>query len=291
GPGPAGRRRLPRGAGHDRRGVRACGRAHHREPAQLTSDTPGILCETEPMPRTRVPLVRHGEVHNPEGILYGRLDGYRLSERGRAMAQRLAEHFTGPGFDVVHLVASPLQRAQETIEPLSRALDIPVCTDERVIEADSVFEGLDLAPNPRQLAHPRPWKHLLNPFVPSCGEPYREQERVEQVRPVARVREHLLNPFVPSWGEPYREQVARMTDAIRVARAAAEGHDAVIVSHQSPIWMTRLALEGRSVLHDPRRRQCTLASVTTLTFDGATLVGLDYSEPAADLLVGAVAIT
>ncbi|GAB2974781.1 histidine phosphatase family protein [Actinotalea caeni] len=212
------------------------------------------------MPRTRVHLVRHGEVHNPEGILYGRLDGYRLSERGRAMAQRLAEHFTGPGFDVVHLVASPLQRAQETIEPLSRALDIPVRTDERVIEADSVFEGLDLAPNPRQLAHPRHWKHLLNPFV-------------------------------PSWGEPYREQVARMTDAIRVARAAAEGHDAVIVSHQSPIWMTRLALEGRGVLHDPRRRQCTLASVTTLTFDGATLVGLDYSEPAADLLVGAVAIT
>lgn len=212
------------------------------------------------MSGTRVHLVRHGEVHNPGGILYGRLDGYRLSERGQRMAQRLAERFTTPPADVVHLVASPLQRAQETIAPLAAALDLPVRTDERVTEADSVFEGLDLAPNPRQLAHPRFWRHLVNPFL-------------------------------PSWGEPFREQVARMTEAIRDARAVAEGHDAVIVSHQSPIWMTRTALEGRSFVRDPRRRECTLASVTTLTFDGGTLVGLDYAEPAADLLVGAVAIT
>lgn len=212
------------------------------------------------MPGTRVHLVRHGEVHNPDGILYGRLEGYRLSELGQAMAQRLAEHFTGTGFDVVHLVASPLQRAQETIAPLAAAVDLPVHTDERLIEADSIFQGLDLAPRPRQLAHPRYWRYLLNPLL-------------------------------PSWGEPYREQVARMTEAIRAARSSAEGHDAVMVSHQSPIWMTRLALEGRSVLHDPRRRECRLASVTTLTFDGGTLVGLDYSEPAADLLKDAVAIT
>jgi broad specificity phosphatase PhoE len=212
------------------------------------------------MSGTRVHLVRHGEVHNPGGILYGRLDGYRLSERGQRMAQRLAERFTTPPADVVHLVASPMQRAQETIAPLAAALELPVRTDERVTEAESVFEGLDLAPNPRQLAHPRFWRYLLNPFL-------------------------------PSWGEPFREQVARMTEAIRDARAAAEGHDAVIVSHQSPIWMTRTALEGRSFVRDPRRRECTLASVTTLTFDGGTLVGLDYTEPAADLLVGAVAIT
>jgi broad specificity phosphatase PhoE len=212
------------------------------------------------MSGTRVHLVRHGEVHNPGGILYGRLEGYRLSERGQQMAQRLAGHFTTPPADVVHLVASPLQRAQETIAPLAAALDLPVLTDDRVIEAISVFEGLDLAPNPRQLAHPRFWRYLLNPWR-------------------------------PSWGEPFREQVLRMFEAIRDARVAAEGHEAVIVSHQSPIWMTRMALEGRSFVRDPRRRECTLASVTTLTFDGGTLVGVDYAEPAADLLVGAVAIT
>lgn len=212
------------------------------------------------MPGTRVHLVRHGEVHNPDGILYGRLEGYRLSDRGNLMGQRLAEYFTTPPADVVHLVASPLQRAQETIAPMAAALQLPVRTDERVIEADSVFEGLDLAPNPAQLAHPRYWRYLLNPFT-------------------------------PSWGEPFRDQVARMTAAIRDARAAAEGHDAVIVSHQSPIWMTRMALEGRSFVRDPRKRECRLASVTTLTFDGTTLVGLDYREPCADLLVGSVAIT
>lgn len=212
------------------------------------------------MTGTRVHLVRHGEVHNPDGILYGRLDGYRLSDRGNLMGQRLAEYFTTAPADVVHLVASPLQRAQETIAPVAATLDLPVHTDVRVIEADSVFEGLNLAPNPRQLAHPRYWRYLVNPFL-------------------------------PSWGEPFREQVARMISAIRDAKAAAEGHDAVIVSHQSPIWMTRMALEGRSFVRDPRTRECTLASVTTLTFDGGTLVGLDYAEPCADLLVGAVAIT
>jgi len=210
------------------------------------------------MPATRVHLVRHGEVENPQGVLYGRLPGYGLSDRGRRMAERLAEHFSRA--DVTHLVASPLQRAQETIAPLAQTLDLPVHTDERVLEADSVFEGLDLGPNPAQLAHPRYWRHLINPFK-------------------------------PSWGEPNRQIVARMTEAIRAARAAAAGHEAVIVSHQNPIWTTRLALEGRSYVHDPRRRQCTLASVTTLTFDDGTLVGLDYSEPAGDLLPGAKAIT
>jgi broad specificity phosphatase PhoE len=212
------------------------------------------------MSATRVHLVRHGEVENPHGILYGRLPGYGLSARGHAMAQRLAEHFTTTRSDIAYLAASPMQRAQETIAPLADALDMAVLTDERVIEADSIFEGLDLAPNPGQLAHPRYWRHFFDPFT-------------------------------PSWGEPYREQVARMTAAIRSARAAADGRDAVIVSHQSPIWSTRRALEGRTFVHDPRSRECTLASVTTLTFDGTTLVGLDYAEPAADLLVGAVAIT
>lgn len=210
------------------------------------------------MSETRVHLVRHGEVNNPQGILYGRLAGYGLTDRGRRMAERLAERFSNA--DVTHLVASPLQRAQETVAPLSQTLDLPVHTDDRVIEADSVFEGLDLGPRPAQLAHPRYWRYLINPFT-------------------------------PSWGEPNVEIVARMTEAIRAARAAAEGHAAVIVSHQNPIWTTRLALEGRSFVHDPRRRECTLASVTSLTFDGATLVGLDYEEPAGDLLAGAEAIT
>ena len=51
----------------------------------------------------------------------------------------------------------------------------------------------------------------------------------------------------------------------------AAGHEAVIVSHQLPIWITRLHVEKRSFLHDPRKRQCTLCSLTSFHFVGDAL--------------------
>jgi broad specificity phosphatase PhoE len=58
----------------------------------------------------------------------------------------------------------------------------------------------------------------------------------------------------------------------------------VVVSHQLPVWVTRLQVENRSFVHNPRHRQCTLCSLTSLVFDGDTLTALRYSEPAADLI-------
>lgn len=205
---------------------------------------------------TIVHLVRHGEVHNPDGVLYGRLPGYHLSERGRAMAQRLAEYFSDGSHDITELVASPLQRAQETAAPISAALDLPIRTDDRLIEADNHFEGMTFGVGDGSLRHPRHWRYLTNPMR-------------------------------PSWGEPYKEQVARMHAAVADARNAADGHEAVLVSHQLPIWIARLAFEGRRLWHDPRRRECTLASVTSLRFEGAQLAAVEYHEPCADLLPGA----
>lgn len=209
---------------------------------------------------TTIHLMRHGEVHNPEGVLYGRLDGYRLSERGQAMAQRVADHLFGaleaPRRDVTVLYASPLQRAQETADPIATALDLPVRTDERLIEAANAFEGMTFGVGDGSLRHPRHWPLLRNPFR-------------------------------PSWGEPYTEQVARMLAVVDEARDAARGHEAVLVSHQLPVWITRSALENRRLWHDPRRRQCSLASLTSLTYEDDRLVGIGYSEPAADLLPGA----
>ena len=72
--------------------------------------------------------------------------------------------------------------------------------------------------------------------------------------------------------------------AVVSALGIAEGHEALLVSHQLPVWSLRLFLEGRSLAHDPRRRQCALASLTSLTFEDHTLVGLAYWEPAGDLL-------
>jgi hypothetical protein len=75
-----------------------------------------------------------------------------------------------------------------------------------------------------------------------------------------------------------------MRGAIMTAREAAYGHEAVLVSHQLPIWITRLSAEGRSFLHDPRRRQCTLCSLTSFHCDERGLVRVSYSEPAGDLI-------
>src|SRR5699024_2765236 len=95
---------------------------------------------------------------------------------------------------------------------------------------------------------------------------------------------HLRNPMRPSWGEPYREIVTRMRAAIADAADAARGHEALIVSHQLPIWMARMDAVGRSLIHDPRRRECTLASVTSFTVVDGRVTSVAYTEPAGDLL-------
>ncbi|WP_347058086.1 histidine phosphatase family protein [Blastococcus sp. HT6-30] len=196
---------------------------------------------------TVVHLLRHGEVHNPAGVLYGRLPGFRLSTAGEAMARRAADWFTG--HDVTHLVSSPLERAQQTVRPLAEATGLEVHIDERIIEAGNAFEGRVVGAGGGVFRAPRNWWKLRNPFQ-------------------------------PSWGEPYVEIAARMLAAVEAARDAARGHEAVLVSHQLPIWTTRLHVEGRRFVHDPRRRQCSLASVTSLTYDGDRLAGVSYAEPA-----------
>jgi broad specificity phosphatase PhoE len=203
---------------------------------------------------TVVHLVRHGEVHNPSGVLYGRLPGYHLSERGRQMADMLAESFRG--HDVTHVVASPLDRARETAQPISDVLGLPVVTDPRLIEAANHFQGMQFGVGDGSLRHPAHWRYLANPLR-------------------------------PSWGEPYRLQVNRVLAALADVRDSAAGHEAVVVSHQLPIWVTRSFVEGRHLWHDPRKRECTLASVTTFTYVGADIVAVSYSEPARSLLPGA----
>jgi broad specificity phosphatase PhoE len=202
-------------------------------------------------PDTVVHLIRHGEVHNPEGVLYGRRDGYHLSDLGRRMAERVAESMADR--DITHVRSSPLERAQETATPTAKRLGLDIVTDERVIESTNVFEGKRFAKGSNALLRPSSWRFLWNPLK-------------------------------PSWGEPYKEVVARMMSAVHDARVEATGHEAVIVSHQLPIWITRLHVEHRSFLHDPRRRQCTLCSVTSLHFAGDAITQVSYSEPAGDLI-------
>jgi len=194
---------------------------------------------------TVVHLLRHGEVSNPNGILYGRLPGYHLSANGRLMAAAAADFFAER--PVAALFASPLERAQETAQPVAERLGLEIVTDERLIESMNVLEGktVTLA----QLAlNPANWRYLWNPFR-------------------------------PSWGEPYQQVVTRMRQVIDRAREAAPGQEAVCVSHQLPIWVSRLAAEHKRLWHNPNNRRCALGSVTSFRFDGDELAGVSYAVP------------
>ena len=209
------------------------------------------------MVSTTIHLLRHGEVHNPTGVLYGRLPGYGLSQLGRDMAAQVASAVASR--DITAVIASPLQRAQETAAPIAAALGLPIGSDPRLLEAENKFEGLRVGVGDGALRNPRYWPLLRNPFR-------------------------------PSWGEPYRQQADRVLAAVDSARAQVRGHEALLVSHQLPIWVARLAISDHRLWHDPRHRECTLASLTSLQFEGDRLVAIHYTEPAADLLPGASAV-
>jgi broad specificity phosphatase PhoE len=202
-------------------------------------------------PKTVVHMLRHGEVYNPQKILYGRLPGYRLSELGVQMAKAAAASVSGR--DVTYLVASPLERAQQTAEPFAAEFGLPIAIDERLIESSNFFEGKRVAVGDGALRDPRNW------WV-------------------------LRDPVTPSWGEPYKLIAQRMFNALEAAREQAEGHEALCVSHQLPIWILRRYVERLRLWHDPRKRECSLASITSFHFEGTRLAGIGYSEPAAHLV-------
>lgn len=195
---------------------------------------------------TVVHLLRHGEVENPRGVVYGRLPDYHLSASGRAMADAAADFFAERA--VVAVFSSPLERAMETAKPVAQRLNQEIVVDERLIEPWNHFEGLKFGVGDGSLHHPEHWAAMLNPFK-------------------------------PSWGEPYREVVARMYEMLAVAREAASGREAVCVSHQLPIWVTRRQAEAKRLWHNPSRRECALGSVTSFTFSGDRILGVSYRVP------------
>ena len=198
--------------------------------------------------RTIVHVMRHGEVHNPDGILYGRLPDYHLSERGQAQAEAVADWLALR--DIVYVVASPLERAQETAAPIALRHGLAVDVDESLIESHNVFQGEKVSPGDGALRDPRNWWHLRNPRL-------------------------------PTWGEPYAEIAVRMRAAVERARIKAAGHEAVCVSHQLPVETLRRAMNSDPLHHFPTRRMCNLASVTSFYFagdDGDRYVGWGYAE-------------
>jgi broad specificity phosphatase PhoE len=182
-------------------------------------------------PTSIVHLVRHGRVENPAGVIYGRLPGYHLSERGRKQAEAAAAHLADRA--IAEVYASPLERAQETAQTIARLHGLEVVTDERLIESGTTLEGAG---------------RNVMAFVKS-----------------PKLWWKMRNPLRPSWGESYTEIRARMIEAIDDAIATHAGKEVVLVSHQSPIR------EAVRVLNRRRRptisgltTPCHTGSVTTV---------------------------
>ncbi len=213
------------------------------------------------MPANRIHLVRHGEVHNPDRVLYGRLPGFGLSTLGIRMAEASATAWKAAGIDVRAIVASPLQRTQESAAPWAAAYDLPVRLDERLIEPTNRYEGQAPGFTKRSIRRPTEW-----PWI--------------------------ANPMRPSWGEAYESIANRMIAAIGTAWESADGGDVVLVSHQLPIWMVHRRLAGEPLWHDPRKRRCDLSSITTVERVPASPTGqfteVGYADPAAELRASAV---
>jgi broad specificity phosphatase PhoE len=212
------------------------------------------------VPADLIHLVRHGEVSNPTGVLYGRLPEFHLSERGRRMAQLAAQSMAGR--PIVRVTASPLVRTRESARPWLDEFHLPLQLDERLIEPSNSFEGVNIRRAIRS-----------NPLL---------------------VR-RLINPWKPSWGEPFVSIAARMMDAVASAHASVDRGEVVLVSHQLPIWMVARTVQGKPLATDPRHRRCTLSSITTVMWDpdaGRNSAGafaeVDYQEPAAALLAESI---
>lgn len=191
---------------------------------------------------TVVNVMRHGEVFNPTGVLYGRAKGYFLSDKGKAQAAETANFLQDK--NIVYLLSSPLERAQETIKIASKGFNLPVHTDELLLESENTFQGekIDLQ---KLITTPKYWSKLVNPFK-------------------------------PSWGEPYQHIAVRMLTAVKRAEQQAKGAEALCVSHQLPIYTLRRKIVGEHLWHDPRNRECDLASVTRIHFQNNEIQKLTY---------------
>lgn len=206
-------------------------------------------------------LVRHGEVANPDGVLYGCLPGFGLSDRGYRMAEAAALELRGSDRPVARLIASPLLRAQQSAGPISELLGVEIETDDRIIEPTNAFEGAVNSGKRSAFKNPRYWYRFYNPFRPSWGEPYRTIAR--------RVR-------------------AAMDDAWAEAEAKRATGDIVMVSHQAVIWAAHRDVAGEPLFHNPAKRRCALSSITSFERRSGRWVEVDYRSPAEDLLEGSI---
>lgn len=199
------------------------------------------------MSTCRVHFIRHGETQNVERIVYGARPN-PLTELGRSQAHAAGLYllnYSTPGTEMVWRT-SPVYRAMQTAVIAKRAISPnheKIFKTNLLTEAISMFDG----------------------------------GRVPEIVKDRKTWHRLKDPHGPSWGESYESTYDRMQTVLD-GSASLGVSDVVNVSHQLPIWILRLGLEGRPFGHDPAARQCGHASVTTLTIEDDHITGLNYWE-------------
>jgi len=157
---------------------------------------------------TQISLVRHGQVANPDEIIYGRLPGFRLSRKGFSQAQRVARRLSGTTLSA--LFSSPLLRARQTAgEILRHHSHLTLQIRPAINEVLTPFEG-------------RPaWqvKDRLEDFYSGCPPEY------EQPRDIVR----------------------RVSDFIEEVHQHYRGRHVVAVTHGDVIAFTVLWAKGQSL--------------------------------------------
>ena len=215
----------------------------------------GLEVGLENMPATTIHFVRHGEVENPNHVLYERLPGFHLSNRGLKMAQATAKYIaTVPQMRGISAIySSPLERTQETAQQIANALQIgPIILDNRLIEAENNFRGKRIGYGEGALWKNNNWKLVSNLWK-------------------------------PSWGESYKSIAARVGDFAREQVKNHPGEQIVAVTHESPIWSYRHLLETGHAEHNMLLRKTALASITSITYDctNMNVLSITYMDPAA----------
>ena len=216
------------------------------------------------MQATTIHFVRHGEVHNPDHILYERLPGFHLSDRGRRMAEATARYLAAsPQTNTAAAIySSPLDRTRETAQAILTALNetraarneelLELVTDQRIIEAGNNFRGTRIGHGEGALWRNGNWKLVTNLWK-------------------------------PSWGESYQQIAARVGAFAQEKVREHAGQQIIVVSHESPIWSYRHLLETGHPEHNMLLRHTALASVTSITYDSQTgnVMSITYVDPAA----------
>jgi broad specificity phosphatase PhoE len=179
-----------------------------------------------------VHLVRHGEVENPQGLVYASLQGFGLSEAGRSQAAAAARHLGSQ--PVVAVWSSPLERGLETAGIIARRFGVPVRADDRLAE----WKLLDRWAG-------KPWATLDTSFP---GE----------------LEAYLEHPHQLGFSS---ESLSSLANRIRgTVELLAEQHrdgDIVIVSHQDPVQAARLSFAGRDLsnLHTDKPGHCSIVTL------------------------------